>query len=60
MVAVSVEAEMERLRDQVPDRGERKDGADNSLRLPVHSTGQAGRKFLVHSDRFAALGKGVE
>lgn len=38
---------MERLRDQVSDRGERRDGADNSLRLPVHS-GQAGRKFSVH------------
>lgn len=57
MVAVSVGDEMERLRDQVSDRGERRDGADNSLRLPVHSAGQAGGKFFLATVIDAALGK---
>lgn len=57
MVAVSVGDDMERLRDQVSDRGEKRDGADNSLCLPMHSAGQAGRKFLVHSDR-CSFGEG--
>lgn len=57
MVVVSVGDEMERLSAQVSDRGERKDEADNSLCLLVHSAGQTGRKFSVHCDR-CSFGEG--
>lgn len=59
VVVVSVGDGMERLNYQVLERGERRTGADNSLRLPVHSAGQPGGKFL-RTVIDAALGKGAE
>lgn len=46
VVVVSVGDGMERLHYQVLERGETTTKADNSLRLPVHSACQPGRKFL--------------